>query len=84
MKKIATVTLGVATALAMTAGPAVAKGHAPADGQCVASGVQGLDGPTIAAVANGTVDLGLSLNEVIADHAFNDAALTGAVTGADC
>lgn len=56
-----------------------AKGKGPADGTCVAKGVSGLTGPTIA----GAAQAGL-VSFVILDHVFDGAAATGGITGAEC
>ncbi len=61
-----------------------AKGKGPADGTCVAKGVSNLDGPTIAAAANGSLLGSNVVNAVILDHVFNGAKGVGAITGADC
>lgn len=86
MKKIATVTLGAAAALALAAGPAVAGPgdyEAPADGNCVSNGVQAVTstpelglGPGV----SGAAKAGL-VKTVILDHAFNNADATEALLG---
>ena len=48
------------------AGAAGAAG--PRDGRCVAANLSAVDGPTKAAVANGSVDLGVSLSRAIQLH----------------
>jgi hypothetical protein len=83
-RKILTATLSAVAALALVAGPAAAApGNGPADGKCVSNGVKALGGPTIAAVANGTVDLGegVTVDVVIRDHAFNNADTTESILG---
>ncbi|HEX6255892.1 MAG TPA: hypothetical protein VFZ70_08770 [Euzebyales bacterium] len=54
---------------------------APADGQCVATGVKTLGGPTIAAAANGDLLRSNVVDFVIRDHAFNNADETEALLG---
>jgi hypothetical protein len=66
MKKV--IVAVAAAALLALPGTALAKGHAPADGQCVAKGVTLFGGPTIAAVAQAGL-----VSFVITDHAFNNA-----------
>lgn len=85
-RKIMTATLGAIAALALVAGPAVAApGNGPADGRCVSNGVKTLGGPTIAAVANGSVNLGegVTVDVVIRDHVFNNADVTESILGVE-
>lgn len=77
MRRKLTTIAAVAALTAFGAMPAMAK----ADGQCVSNGVKALGGPTIAAVANGSVDLGVSVSDIIKDHAFNGADVTESVLG---
>lgn len=83
-RKFSTAILGATAAIALVAGPAAAApGNGPADGKCVSTGVQTLGGPTIAAVANGSVNLGegVTVDVVIRDHAFNNADVTESILG---
>ncbi len=85
-RRILTATLGTLTALALAAGPAMAApGNAPADGKCVSNGVKALGGPTIAAVANGSLNLGkgVTVDVVIRDHVFNNADVTESILGVE-
>jgi len=65
-KKIIAAAAVAGISLVSFAAPADAKG--PRDGRCVAANLSALDGATKAAVANGSVDLGVSLSEAIQLH----------------
>ncbi|MDX1657668.1 MAG: hypothetical protein R3343_02500 [Nitriliruptorales bacterium] len=73
-KKLITTITAATAALAVFAGPAAA---APADGQCVAAGVQSLNGAAI----SGAARAGL-VSTVILDHVFDANSL--GITPVDC
>jgi hypothetical protein len=81
MRKKVTTFIAAAALMVFGAIPAMA---APADGTCVAKGVANLDGPTIAAAANGTLFGSNVVDDVILDHVFNAAKGIGSITGANC
>ena len=55
----------------------VASAGGPRDGRCVAANLSALDGPTKASVANGSLDLGVSLSEAIQRHLDGELDLAG-------
>jgi len=75
-KKIVTAVAVAGLGVVSFAGAAGAAG--PRDGRCVAANLSALDGPTKAAVANGSVDLGVSLSEAIQLHLDGELDLVGA------
>ena len=72
-KKLITVVALAGLGAVSFAGVAGAAG--PRDGRCVAANLSALDGPTKAAVANGSVDPGVSLSEAIQLHLDGDLDL---------
>jgi hypothetical protein len=72
-KKLITVVALAGLGAVSFAGVAGAAG--PRDGRCVAANLSALHGPTKAAVANGSVDLGVSLSEAIQLHLDGDLDL---------
>ena len=75
MKRILATAAGAAIALSLMAGPAAAKVNTPADGACVAAGVQTLKGAigTVAPVAGPGAVAG-----VIIDHTNGIGTLSNA------
>jgi hypothetical protein len=72
-KKLITVVALAGLGAVSFAGVAGAAG--PRDGRCVAANLSALDGADKAAVANGSVDLGVSLSEAIQLHLDGDLDL---------